>query len=378
MAKKAKIWTGAEWVDLSPAVADLSNYANMTTTPISGFRNVIINGDFRINQRNFTNVTADNSYGFDRWMIEANGGCTYTPVAFALGNAISGYEPINHARLVTTGQSGAGVYSILEQRIEDVRTYAGQTITISFWAKAASGTPRVSVEMNQFWGSSATTNNNAGSVILSTSWQRYSVTTTLSSASGKAIAGNHHLGLLLWVSAGTNFSARTNSIGIQSNTFDFWGVQVELGTKATPFEQRPIGTELSLCQRYYQTSFNPGQVPAHNASGNGIVYHPGVSGGISGNLYTNLKFSPMRTFPILSIFNGNNASATPASGVLAGGFNTTASGIRVYTAGGAGFDSTNIGIDYIRLESISLYAQSSSITTLAGLLAFGYALNAEL
>ena len=264
MAKRAKVWTGTEFVDLASSATDLSNYANLTTTPISGFRNAIINGDFRINQRGFTSATADNSYGFDRWMIEASGGCTYTPVAFALGNVISGYEPINHARLVTTGQSGAGVYSILEQRIEDVRTHAGQTITISFWAKAASGTPKVSVEMNQFWGSSATTNNNAGSVTLSTSWQRYSVTTTLSSASGKAIAGNHHLGLLLWVSAGTNFSARTNSIGIQTNTFDFWGVQIEKGTVATPFEQRPIGTELALCQRYFYsipggelTIFNP-------------------------------------------------------------------------------------------------------------------------
>ena len=251
MAKRSKVYTGSEWVDLASSATDLSNYANLTTTPISGFRNAIINGDFRINQRAFTSATADNAYGFDRWMIEVSGGCTYTPVAFALGNAISGYEPINHARLVTTGQSGAGVYSVLEQRIEDVRTYAGQTITISFWAKAASGTPKVSVEMNQFWGSSATTNNNAGSVTLSTSWQRYSVTTTLGSASGKTIAGNHHLGLLLWVSAGTNFSARTNSIGIQSNTFDFWGVQIEKGTVATPFEYRPIGTELSLCQRYY-------------------------------------------------------------------------------------------------------------------------------
>jgi hypothetical protein len=251
MAKKAKVWSGTEWVDLAAATADLSQYANLTTTPISGFRNAIINGDFRINQRAFTSVTADNSYGFDRWMIEVSGGCTYTPVAFALGNAILGYEPINHARLVTTGQSGTGVYSILEQRIEDVRTFAGQTITLSFWARANSGTPKVSAEFNQFWGSSATTNNNAGSVTLSTTWQRYSLTTTLGSASGKTIAGNHHLGLLLWVSAGTDFSARTNSIGIQSNTFEFWGVQVEQGSVATPFEQRPIGTELALCQRYF-------------------------------------------------------------------------------------------------------------------------------
>ena len=298
MAKKAFVYDGSQWVDIAQSTADLSNYANLTTTPISGFRNAIINGDFRINQRGFTSATADNSYGFDRWMIEVSGGCTYTPVAFALGNAISGYEPINHARLVTTGQSGAGVYSVLEQRIEDVRTYAGQTITISFWAKAASGTPKVSVEMNQFWGSSATTNNNAGSVTLSTSWQRYSVTTTLGSASGKTIAGNHHLGLLLWVSAGTNFSARTNSIGIQNNTFDIWGVQVERGTIATPFEQRPIQTELALCQRYYLRE------TANVYAGFGTpMFCPFTTAAVSMHKF----MVEMRAAPVFSIVSGSPA-----------------------------------------------------------------------
>ena len=263
MAKKAFVYDGTQWVDIAQSTTDLSQYPNMTTTPISGFRNAIINGDFRINQRAFTSTTTNNAYGHDRWMIEVSGGCTYTTQAFTLGNAIPGQEPINYARLVTTGQSGTGVYSILEQRIEDVRTFAGQTITLSFWARANSGTPKVSAEFNQFWGSSATTNNNAGSVTLSTTWQRYSLTTTLGSASGKTIAGNHHLGLLLWVSAGTDYSARTNSIGIQSNTFEFWGVQVEKGSIATPFEQRPIGTELALCQRYYER-YQPTSISSAN------------------------------------------------------------------------------------------------------------------
>jgi len=310
----------------------------MTTTPISGFRNAIINGDFRINQRGFTSATADNSYGFDRWMIEVSGGCTYTPVAFALGNAISGYEPINHARLVTTGQSGAGVYSILEQRIEDVRTYAGQTITISFWAKAASGTPKVSVEMNQFWGSSATTNNNAGSVTLSTTWQRYSVTTTLGSASGKTIAGNHHLGLLLWISAGTNFSARTNSLGIQTNTFDFWGVQVESGSVATPFEQRPIGTELQLCQRYYQ-----------NFKYHEIAEVVGAIGYAAGNYYYGASSLsvPMRTTPSVSLssinFRRYDATVLAASNVY---FQATGDGVYwAFAASNAGYNATNFFIN---------------------------------
>jgi hypothetical protein len=259
MAKKAFVYDGTQWVDIAQSTADLSNYANMTTTPISGFRNSIINGDFKINQRGFTSTTTTNAYGFDRWqLITNNGTCTYSSVAFTAGNAISGYEPINHARMVTSGQTLASAYSLLVQKIEDVRTFAGQTITISFWAKAASGTPKVAIETEQFFGTggspSANVHSYAGQVTLSTSWDRYSVTVTVPSISGKTIGtttGTSFIELNLWTSAGTDYSLRTNSLGIQSTTVDFWGVQVERGTVATPFEQRPIGTELSLCQRYY-------------------------------------------------------------------------------------------------------------------------------
>jgi hypothetical protein len=266
MAKKSRVYTGTEWIDIASSTTDLSNYANMTTTPISGFRNAIINGDFGINQRGFTSLTTDGAYGFDRWLTYASSGGTYSAPAFTPGAApVSGYEGKNFYRIVTTGQSGAGVYTSFEQRIEDVRTFAGQTVTVSFWAKAASGTPKVSIEFIQQFGSggSSATLTNASAVTLSTSWARYSVSVAIPSISGKTIGTNPYLTCAFWVSAGTTFAARTNSIGIQSNTFDFWGVQVEKGTIATPLEQRPIATELLLCQRYYEKSFALNQTPAN-------------------------------------------------------------------------------------------------------------------
>ena len=63
----------------------------------------------------------------------------------------------------------------------------------------------------------------------------------------------------LWVSAGTDFNSRTDSLGIQSNTFDIWGLQVEAGSVATAF-QTATGTlagELAACQRYYFRSTGP-------------------------------------------------------------------------------------------------------------------------
>jgi len=219
-------------------------------------KNKIINGDFYWNQRNLTSQTTDGAYGFDRWRMYASSGGTYSAQTFTAGTApVAGYEGKNFARIVTTGQSGASVYTSIDQPIEDVRTFAGQTITISFWAKAASGTPKVSVEVLQNFGSggSGTTFTNGSAVTLSTSWARYSMSIAVPSITGATIGTGSNLDITFWVSAGTSFASRANSIGIQSNTFDFWGVQVEAGSVATSF-QTATGTiqgELAACQRYY-------------------------------------------------------------------------------------------------------------------------------
>jgi hypothetical protein len=66
-------------------------------------------------------------------------------------------------------------------------------------------------------------------------------------------------------------NARTDSLGQQSGTFDIAQVQVEAGPVATSFERRPIGTELSLCQRYFCKSYGPDVAP-------GTVTSDGVTG----------------------------------------------------------------------------------------------------
>jgi hypothetical protein len=221
-------------------------------------KNKIINGDFGINQRGFTSST-DLAYGFDRFINTGGGGsgtATFSAQTFTPGTApVAGYEGKNYLRCVTTGQSGADIFTIFQQPIEDVRTLAGQTATVSFYAKAATGTPKMFVELEQNFGSGGSASVQSGSQItLSTSWARYSVTIALGSLTGKTIGANNLLGLLIWVSAGTNLNARTSSLGIQSNTFEIWGVQVEAGSTATAF-QTATGTiqgELSACMRYYQ------------------------------------------------------------------------------------------------------------------------------
>jgi hypothetical protein len=221
-------------------------------------KNKIINGDFRVNQRSFSNTTTSGTYGFDRFLLIANGGTsTYSAQTFTAGTApVAGYEGVNFARIESTGQTTSGQFTILGQKIEDVRTFAGQTVTISFWAKAGSGTPSVATTLYQEFGSGGSAGVYvvpSAKQIISTSWARYSFTVAVPSISGKTIAAGSSLIWYLWTSAGSDFNSFTNSLGLQTATIDIWGLQIEAGSVATAF-QTATGTlqgELAACQRYY-------------------------------------------------------------------------------------------------------------------------------
>ena len=188
-------------------------------------------------------------------MITTSGG-TYSAESFTPGAApLAGYESANFARLVTTGQSGTNVQTALRHKIEDVRTFAGQTVTLSFFAKSGSGTPFIAACLIQNFGSggsSSVSSIGATKLTISNQWARYSITIAIPSISGKTIGTNSLLEVKIFVSAGTDLNASTDSMGIQSNTFDIWGVQFEAGSVATAF-QTATGTlqgELAACQRY--------------------------------------------------------------------------------------------------------------------------------
>lgn len=256
-------------------------------------KNKIINGDFTLNQRAFTSNTTTATYNFDRWLQQNSGGSfTVTPQSFTAGAApVAGYEAATFVQGITATQSAAGDYAIITQRIEDVRTFAGTSVTISFWAKANTGTPKIGVELQQNFGSSgspsAAVSTPAGSITLTTSFARYSVTVAVPSISGKTIGSavnTSYLELNLWTSAGATFATRASTIGIQNFTASIWGVQVEYGSKATPFQTASgdsIQGELAMCQRYYwrwnaNTNFATCGIGAASSTTTGVitVLHP--------------------------------------------------------------------------------------------------------
>jgi len=212
----------------------------------TGRKNYIINGNFDIWQRG-TSETGRTSSGYvaDRWFINPSGGSVDSSrQEFTAGQTDVPNEPQYFYRFENTvADDNVGLW----QKFEDVRTFAGQTITISFYAKYTTNKPtNLFIDLNQNFGSSGSSEVST-SVFddtnpYTTSWQKFTYTVTVPSISGKTINANNYIGV--------RFGNRTN----ETFDFDIAQVQVEKGSVATDFEYRPIGEEISLCQRYYQYS----------------------------------------------------------------------------------------------------------------------------
>lgn len=227
---------------------------------LAGFRNKIINGNMDIAQRGTAAVTTTGVYGPADRYTSYNGGDTFstTIAEFVSGDTLYDTGGARYyTSIAVTSVAGAGNYIIFLQTIENVRLLAGQTVTVSFWAKAASGTPLIGLEIVQVFGSggspSAPVTGIGQSVTLSTTWTKYIKTFTLDSLNGKTIGtdvNSSHTDLNFWLDSGATYNTRSGSIGQASKTVSIAQVQLEIGTVATPFEQRPIVLELALCQRY--------------------------------------------------------------------------------------------------------------------------------
>jgi hypothetical protein len=232
--------------------------ASFNGGPLAGLRNRIINGDFDVWQRGVVPFTLSN-YGVDRWLHARNNTTqSVSRQSFTLGQTAVPNEPTYFCRTAVTSVTGAANYALLLQRIEDVRTFAGQQVTLSLWAKA-DATRNISVELSQFFGnggspSAVVDGLGVNKVSIGTSWQKITVTTTLPSISGKTLGTNndHFLGINIWFDAGSTYNSRTSTLGQQSGTFDIAQVQLEPGPVATPFEHRSQSQELALCQRYFR------------------------------------------------------------------------------------------------------------------------------
>jgi hypothetical protein len=293
-------------------------FAKQESPQYTGFRNAIINGNFDIWQRG----TSHSTFGYgsaDRWNNLLLGGstCTMSRQSFSLGQTDVPSEPTYFCRMTVSSSAGAGSGVSLAQNIEDVRTFAGQPVTVSFYAKADASRP-IAVELGQYFGAAGSPSATVQAAVvskttLSTAWQKITVTGTMPSISGKTL-GTDNLNFLylnIWFDAGSIFNARTDTLGQQSGTFDIAQVQVEAGAVATPFERRPIGTELALCQRYYQTG-NARMLTYQLANTFFDYQRP---------LVVTMRSAPVITFSSTTF---TNASEISTNNILADSFNPSA------------------------------------------------------
>jgi hypothetical protein len=244
-----------------------------------GRRNLIINGAMQVAQRgtSFSGITTSGYKTCDRWrwVHSESTGLTMSQDT----SAPSGFGS-SCKILVTTADTAlaTGAHSRIEQHIEGQNvqalkfgTSSAESITVSFWVKS-NKTGSWSVG---FYGDDTGTNSSQAYSINSADTWEYKTVTFIGNTVD-SIDNDNGTGLRLWFSvfAGSernNGTANTwdtdvsnRAVGQEVNLFDavnnYWqitGVQLEVGSVATPFEHRSYGEELALCQRYFQVLGHP-------------------------------------------------------------------------------------------------------------------------
>jgi hypothetical protein len=244
-------------------------------------KNAIINGAFNVWQRGTsvsltTNTTAFGPDRFSALCTFSAGTASYAQQTFTPGTApVSGYEGQYFSR-ITCGSTST--YTEFGQKIENVQTYAGQTITFSFWAKSSASIVFTPYLIQNFGsGGSANTNTTASNITLTSSWTRYTMQFAAPALTGKTIGTSSYLKIEMDYVSGT----------LNSATIDTWGWQLEAGSVATAF-QTATGTiqgELAACSRYYQFAYGGFMGLVTNAA----YYGAGVTFAV-----------PMRTTPTVA------------------------------------------------------------------------------
>ena len=243
-----------------------------TADSLQGFRNRIINGDMRIDQRNAgASVSfSDFAYFLDRWNLAKNTGLAGTVQQSTVAPA--GFKNSLFLTNNATGASpAASAANRLQTRIEGNNvddlgfgTANAQAVTLSFWVRSSvTGTYSVGITNGAFDRSYVATYV----VNAANTWEQKTITVP-GDTSGTWLTNNGNgLSVSFDLGSGSDLNGTPNAwqsgnrirtsgsvtwIATGSATFYITGVQLEAGSVATPFERRPYGTELALCMRYYE------------------------------------------------------------------------------------------------------------------------------
>ena len=271
--------------------------SNVDIVPNSSFmfRNKIINGDMRIDQRNGGSaISTHSNFVVDRFYCALQGGSA-SGITVQQSSDVPSSSTFKNSIVYTTGTAGSvgstGTYGV-QQRIEGYKfsdfLYGSsnvKTFTLSFWVKSSvTGNYGIGLRNSAKDRSYIATYE----IRLPNTWE-YKTITVSGDTSGTWLSDTG-IGLDIFFSlgVGTNYQTTANSwqsgnlfgltdgakpVETTGSTFYITGVQLEIGTVATPFEHRPIGVEKSLCYRYYyRMTANPVSVTVGGTTTTNAAY----------------------------------------------------------------------------------------------------------
>jgi len=327
----------------------------------SGFKNRIINGAMVLDQRNagasltpLTNPT----YTIDRWFA-----APAVASKFSVQQSTTAPTGFSYSLKMTSLAAtvvGATDYYVMYQAIEGYNiadlgwgTASAQTVTLSFWVYSSlTGT---------FGGTMLSSNVGLTypftyTISTANTWEQKSVTIagptsgTFSTTNGVGFYVGFNLGAGASVSgtAGSwqaSFFRAPNStvqvVATNGATFYITGVQLEKGSTATSFDYRPIGTELALCQRYFEKSFEIGTAPASAGSAAGAFEFAQQVAASAQQYGPSCKYAVVKRSTPTATFYNWNAAGSQAVNIVTGG-NTTSLTLRAGQSGTSSFSITFI------------------------------------
>lgn len=360
----------AYWLD-DAGVERQVLYQVSNTTLMGIGKNAIINGDMEIAQRGTSFAAiANGTYSLDRWVYNKVGAAVHTvtqdtdvPTVAQAGRLFT--HSIKLALTTADTAIAAGDFVLLRQAVEGYnwRALAQRIITLSFWIKSPiTGIHCVALENSAADRSIV----KEFTVNVVNTWEKKTLTFAASPSAGTwdytngtgaflsftLAAGSTYQGTADSYQSSRLFATANQVNGVNTGITPYFitGVQLEAGSVATEFEGRAAGTELALCQRYYEKSFPFSTAPAQGAGLTGALHFAATKAGALSN-YTAATYQvTKRTNPTVTTYNPSSANGEmrdiTAAADMAGTTVNTGSNDRslVVTATGAAGTAVGNGI----------------------------------
>jgi hypothetical protein len=310
-------------------------------------KNAFFNSAFDIWQRGTSSTGGAYNYTADRWLNFRGGfaaGATFSRVA----STQTGFQ---YALKAQRDLANAGTDVLhLRQALEttDSLRFAGQTVTVSFYAKAgANFSPTSSILVSTIYqgeGTNQATDNMTGwtsvtaiaqNNTLTTSWQRFSQTTTISSAKTQI---------------GIAFTYTPTGVAGADDSYQITGVQIETAATASGFSRQTgsVQAELTACQRYYTKTYNLATNPATVTNAGKLV---------CGASSTGMDYQwapqfpvPMRVTPTITLYSNATGTSARIYDANAGSdvsASSTAEGERAFSISASVVSGRAYGVHYV-------------------------------